>query len=174
MKTISLPFVTNKVLKGSDKKEGNLQYAVSNSILIIFTANGQSSKFHQVRKLQEKFQLDGKKVSFLYVLLKEEDRPDGALDDHMIAIDTKHIGMFGDIKDENVSRIVGSHYDFVITADLIPNIYSDYLLAKCKSNCKIGRFFDSHNKFYDLMIQTTEGSDLEFYLNQVYHYIKQL
>ena len=174
MKTLSLPYVTNRVLKESDKKEGSLQYTASSSILVIFTANGQSSKFHEVRKLQEKLQLDGKKVSFLYILLKEEDRPDGALDDHMIPIDKKHIGMFGDIKDENVSRVVKTHFDFVITADLIPNIYSDYLLAKCKSNCKIGRFYDSHDKFYDLMIQTTEESDLEFYLNQVYHYIKQL
>ena len=174
MKTLSLPYVTNRVLKESDKKEGSLQYAVSNSILIIFTANGNNTKFHEIRKLQEKFQLDRKKVSFLYILLKEEDRPDGALDDHMNSIETKNIGMFGDIKDENVNKVVASHYDFVINADLLPNIYSDFLLAKTKSNCKIGRFFDSHDKFYDLMIQTSEENDLEFYLNQVYHYIKQL
>ncbi len=174
MKTLSLPYVTNRVLKESDKKEGSLQYAACTSILIIFTADGDNSKFSKIRKLQEKFQVDGKQVSFLYVLLKDEDRPNGALDDHMIAIDKKNIGMFGDIKDNSAMHIVKEHYDFVISADLLPNIYSDFIIAKSKSNCKIGRFFDSHDKFYDLMIQTNKENDLEFYLNQVYHYIKQL
>jgi len=174
MKTLSLPYVTNKTLKESKDKEGSLQYAASKTILVIFTADGNDSKFHQVRRLQEKFQLDKKTVSFLYLLLKEENRPNGALDDHMIPIDKRNIGMFGDIKEEVVNHILTQKYDFVINADLYPNIYSDYLLAKSKSKCKIGRFFDDHDKFYDLMIQTNDGSDQEYYLNQVYHYIKQL
>lgn len=174
MKTLSLPYVTNKALKEAHNDEGSLQYAACKTILIIFTADGNDAKFHQIRRLQEKFQADKKSVSFLYVLLRDEDRPDGALDDHMISVEKKDIGMFGDIKDERVNHTLGQTYDFIINGDLIPNIYSDYLLAKSKSKCKIGRFFDDHDKFYDLMIQTNESSDHEYYINQVYHYIKQL
>ena len=46
------------------------------------------------------------------------------------------------------------------------------LIAKIDSKCKIGRYIDDKDKFYDFMIRIDQNSDLEFYLNQVYHYTK--
>ncbi|GEM_PF-3382360 len=174
VKSLSLPYAINRALRKSRNREGNVKYTVANSFLFLFTADGNPRKFEEVMLLKEKLQEDGKNVSILYLLLNEEHKPDGALDDHMVKFDKKDIGLFGNIKDEYVSEILSRNYDFVINVDLHPNIYCDYLMAKCKSNCKIGHYFADHDKFYDMMIQTADDTDEEFYLNQVYHYIKQL
>ena len=174
MKTLSLPYFTNRALKNNDYHPGSQKYTNAANVLIIFTATGSDKIFHQVRRLQERFQADKKRVSFLYLLLKEENRPNSALDDHMVALEAKNVSLLGDISQNEVKEMLNTKFDFMINADMYPNMYSEYIMAKSKSNCKIGRFLDNKDKFYDLMIATNEVDDQEYYLDQVYHYIKQL
>ncbi len=173
MKTLSLPYATNKALKNPERHHESAQYTDAESVLVLFTSDGTDNKFQAIRQLQESFQVDKKRVSFLYLLLREEDRPGSALDDTMVALETKNIGLFGDIKDGRAGELLESEFDFLINADLKPNIYTDLLIAKSKSRCKIGRYAETRDKFYDFMIQIDEESDLEFFLNQVYHYTTQ-
>lgn len=172
MKTLSLPYVTNKALKNMGRQQESTQYHDAASVLIVFTADGADYQFQIMRKLREKFQNDDKGVSFLYLLHKPEDRPSVGLDDGMVALEKKDIGLFGEIKNEEASALVAKDYDFMISADLNPNIYTDLLIAKSQSKCKVGRYLETKDKFYDFMIRIDDGSNLEFYLDQVYHYTK--
>lgn len=172
MKTLSLPYATNKALRNPGRQHESTQYHDAASVLIVFTSDGTDEQFKIIRKLRDKFQKDNKNVSFLYLLHKNEDRPSVGLDDNMVALDKKDIGYFGDIKNEEANALMNVNYDFMICGDLNSNIYLDLLIAKIDSKCKIGRYVDDKDKFYDFMIRIDQNSDLEFYLNQVYHYTK--
>lgn len=174
MKTLSLPYVTRKSLKENHITRGSVEYQLSQKILIVFTADGTDGQFKQMRRLQQNFQTDKKQVSFLYLLLKDEHQPNGALDDHMLRLHKKDIGFMGEIKDENVLGILNQEFDFMIHADLEPNVYADFLLSKIKARCRIGKNDEMRGQYYDFMIEMEGDNYLESFLNQVYHYAKRI
>lgn len=174
MKTLSLPYVTRKSLKENRFTKGSVEYQLSEKILIFFTADGSEEQFKQMRRLQQNFQTDKKQVSFLYLLLKDEQQPNGALDDHMIKLNKKDIGFMGEIKDDRVLETLDQEYDFLIHADIEPNVYADFVLSKIKARCRIGQNDNTRERYYDFMIETEEHNNLELFLNQVYYYAKML
>lgn len=171
MKTLSLPYVTNKALKTSRDHESK-KYIEAATLLVVFTADGTDQQFRTMNSLRQKFQQDNKRVSFLYLLHKIEDKPSVGLDDNMVMLDKKDIGYFGEIRNEAVNALLKVDFDFMISADLESNIYTDLIIAKSNAKCKVGRYLDAKDKFYDFMIQIDETSNLAFYLDQVYHYTK--
>jgi len=174
MKTISLPYAIKRSLRANDLHKSSLDYASAEDILILFTADGSDEQFQQVEKAMDQFQQDEKQVSFLYLLLKDENQPSVGLDEHMNKLHKRDIGFMGDLKDERVSKLLNKEFDFCVHADLYPNIYADLILAKVKSRCKIGHHDEARGKFYDFMIRTEHDNDLSLFLNQVYHYAKLL
>ena len=173
MKTLSLPFVTNKSLKQNNEHKASVEYRRIDNILILFTADGGKEKFQAMRQLQQNFQQDKKRVSFIYLLLKEEDRPDASLDDHMKILRKSDIGFLGEIKNESVRDMIKMEYDLIIHADLKTNIYTDLVLSMLHSRCKIGKHLDDRDKFYDFMIHTNNENNINIYLDEIYHYTKR-
>ena len=92
----------------------------------------------------------------------------------MLRLDKHEVSIFGKLQNEEAEKLLGQTYDYVIHADLECNIYTDLLIAKSKAHCRIGRYFDNHDNFYDLMVKIKEGESLKFLIDQLYFYTKAL
>ncbi len=148
-------------------------YAESKSVLLIFTSEG-NQKIALVKGLQNKLEKEGKKVKCLYLLYREEDKPDVHMDDGMEKIEPEDFSLFGDILKPEVKTLLNEEFDYLIHADMMASIYTDLVVVKSKAVCRIGRYFEGHENQYDMMIKVNEPGKINHLLDQIYHYTKAL
>ncbi|NVO18360.1 MAG: hypothetical protein HXX13_01595 [Bacteroidetes bacterium] len=73
-----------------------------------------------------------------------------------------------------VKDFLEEEFDLLIdlsTSDHFPLLY---LSAKSKASLKIGRFDESHQDYYDLMIDVSKDASLEYLIEQVMHYLTKI
>ncbi len=167
----SLPWLCKREIKKSARDRGAVHYAEAGNILILFTMQG-NARINRMRELQERFEADGKQVSFLYVLLHADDLADAHMDKGMLRVEKKDISFAGKIFNEELIDFLKKKFDFLVHADLESNIYIDYLLCKLKARNKVGRHMKNREQFYDLMIEIGSENKLDFLLEEIYRYTK--
>ena len=167
----SLPWLIKRKIKRSAGERGGVHYSDAKNILILFTMQG-NARVNRMRELQTLFEADGKKVSFLYVLLDPDDLADAHLDEGMLRIEKKDISLKGKILRDNVRSLLKEKFDFLIHADLESNIYADYMLCMITAGNKVGRHMQSREYLYDLMIEIGSENKLDFLLGEIYKYTK--
>ena len=143
LKKYSLPIGLKRSLKNVVPSRQSPGYADAQNILLFFTSEG-NQKIALVKSLQNKMEREGKKVSCLYLLLRDEDKPDVHLDQGMERLLPADFSLFGDIQKPSVSKLLTEEFDFIIHADLECSIYSDLVMSKAKAKCKIGRYVEEH------------------------------
>jgi hypothetical protein len=82
--------------------------------------------------------------------------------------------MFGDITKPEVKELLQEEFDYMIHVDMEINIYSDLVMSKNRAKCRIGRYFESHENQYDMMIKVSNDKKVNYLLDQIYHYTKAL
>ncbi len=173
LKKYSLPWVANRIAKKNSVKHFTTPYLQSRKILIVFTSNG-NQKIALLKVLQSKMEKENKEVSFLYLLLRDEDRPDVHMDEGMVKLDKREVSLFGQLQNDDAGKLLDQAFDYIIHADLEWNIYTDLIIAKSKARCRIGRHFDEHDSFYDIMIKIRDGETLKYLIDQLYHYTQAI
>lgn len=148
-------------------------YAPAKNILIYFTSEG-NQKIALVKGIQNKMEKEGKKVKFLFLLLREEDKPDIHMDDGMERLSADDFSLFGEIKIPSVNKLLNEEFDYMIHADMESNIYSDLILTKSKAKCRIGRYFEDHDDQYDMMVSIPDDKKINYLLDQIYYYTRAL
>ena len=73
-----------------------------------------------------------------------------------------------------VNTFINSDFDVLI--DLLQGecFPMKFVLAKTKSRMKIGRFSEENKDLYDLMIDADESKDMDYFMEQVNHYLRVL
>ncbi len=173
LKKYGLPIGLKVSLKKNKAKRFSPGYSEAKSILLFFTSEG-NQKIALVKGLQNKLEKEGKLVKCLYLLLREEDKPDVRMDEGMVRIDEADFTLLGEIKKTEINEILKKEYDYLIHADMESTIYSDLVLSKCNAKCRIGKYFDNHIDQYDMMVRIPESKKINFLLDQIFHYTKAL
>ena len=173
LKKYSLPVGLKRSIKKVPLRPQSPSYVDAKSVLLFFTSGG-NQKIALVKGLQNKMEREGKKVKCLYLLLRDEDKPDVHMDDGMERLEPIDFSLFGDITKPEVKEMLNEEFDFLIHADMESNIYSDLVMSKNKARCRIGRYFDGHESQYDMMVKVTNNSKINHLLDQIYHYTKAL
>jgi hypothetical protein len=168
-----LPWIARRAVKRRSTPGQSIHYPESSSILVIFTMRGNDS-VKKMRWLQEQFVRDGKNVTFIYLLLQEDYKPDVHLDKGMIRIEQKDLSFWGDILNEKAKKILNQDFDYLIHADLETNVYADIILSQNAAKCRIGRRFEGHDLFYEFMIDIGSNKRTQYLLEQIYFYTKAL
>jgi hypothetical protein len=173
LKKYSLPIGLKMSVKRNKTKRFSSSYVNAKSILIYFTSEG-NQKIAIVKGLQNKLEKEGKKVKCLYLLKREEDKPDIHMDEGMERLTYDDFSLFGEIQKPAGNKLLNEEFDYLIHADMESTIYSDLIMSKCKAKCRIGRYFHNHKDQYDMMVSIPDGKKINFLLDQIYHYTKAL
>jgi len=173
LKKYSLPFGLKKTTKLSASRRPSLSYADANKILLFFSSEG-NQKMALIRSYINKFKKDGKTVKCFYFVLKDEDKPDVGLDDGMEKLRVEEFAFFGKIESDKVKGLLNEDFDFMIHADVESNIYTDIIMAKAKSKCRVGNYFEDKESLYEMMISMPNEKTTSVLMGQIYHYIKRL
>ena len=174
LKKYSLPIGLKRSIKNNIQKDHrSISYDDSDEVLLFFTSEG-NQKFALIKGLQNKLKKEGKKVSCLYLLLHDDDKPDAHMDDGMLKIDPSDFSLFGQMLKPEVEEMLNKEFDFLIHLDMESNIYTDLVMTKSKAKCRIGRFFDEHINQYDMMIKVSDDKKMNYFVDQIYHYTKAL
>ena len=173
LKKYTLPIGLKKSIKKNKVKRHSSKYIDAKSILIYFTSEG-NQKIALVKGLQNKMESEGKKVRCIYLLIKEEDKPDVHMDDGMERLTLDDFSFFGEIQKPSVNELLKEEFDYMIHADMNSTIYSDLIMSKCKAKCRIGKYFEGHKDQYDMMVGIPDNKKINFLLEQIYHYTKAL
>ena len=173
LKKYSLPFGLKQSVKRNKTSRFSSSYRDAKRILFYFTSQG-NQKIALIKRIQNKMEKEGKEVRSLYLLLRDEDKPDVHMDDGMERLSPEDFSLFGEIQKEPVKKLMDEEFDYLIHADMESSIYSDLVMSKCKAKCRIGRHFEDHKDQYDMMIGIPDGKRINFLLDQIYHYTKAL
>ena len=73
-----------------------------------------------------------------------------------------------------VKDFLNEEFDILIDLSLKEYIPLLYLAANAKASLKIGRFEESHQHYYDLMIDLPTDASLEYFIEQVMHYLNKI
>ena len=73
-----------------------------------------------------------------------------------------------------VKDFLEEEFDILIDLSLKEQLPLLYLAAKSKAGLKIGRFDETHQEYYDLMIDVTPDASLGFFIDQVMHYLTKI
>jgi hypothetical protein len=82
------------------------------------------------------------------------------------------LNFWGNVTSNEVLRFADQPFDYLFYIDIESNPLFNYILAKTKAHCRIGKFKVKENAFYELMIDS-RGSYKEL-LDAVYKYTKEL
>lgn len=173
LKRYGLPFGLKKAVKKLKKRTQSPGYSDARNILLFFTAAG-NQKIALVKSFQNKLESDGKKVKCLYLLMRDEDKPDVHMDEGMVKLEPIDFKLFGQIINSEVSKLLSEEFDYMIHLDVESTIYTDLVMSKSSAKCRIGKHFDDHEQQYDMMVGIREDKKENFLIDQIYHYTKAL
>ncbi len=73
-----------------------------------------------------------------------------------------------------VKDFLEEEFDLLIDLSLSEHFPLLYLAAMSKAGLKIGRFDETHQDYYDLMIDVPRDASIEFFIEQVMHYLNKI
>ncbi len=173
LKKYGLPYGLKLSVKKNLTKRQSSRYADARSILMFFTSEG-NQKIAMIKGLQNKMEKEGKSVKCLYLVLRDDDKPDVHMDDGMERLVPDDFSLFGEVEKTGIKKMINEEFDYLIHADMESNIYTDLIMSKCKAKCRIGRYFEGHENQYDMMVSIPDDKKINFLLDQLYLYTTAL
>lgn len=163
-----LSFKTASSLKSSTAMRGTNGFANSLSIGILFTYSDQHN-FELVNDMKARLEKEGKKVdSMTYIVEMGEN------DNYPFPFfNFKDIDFWGNWKKTDVKKFIDLPFDYLLNLDLCTNNVTQNILAKSMAKCRVGRYEQGKSDYFELMIDHKEN-DYGQFIDQVYHYIKNL
>lgn len=158
---------TASALKKNRAHRVSIPYKQAATVGIIFSVEDKQ-KHHDVKEFIHKLELDGKKVQVLEFLPAKKENYEFMFDFFTI----KDLNFWGNLESAIAAKFADTPFDFLFYVDKESNPLILHLLARSKAHCRIGRFTETNNAYYELMIEqngTTKGL-----METMYNYTKQL
>jgi hypothetical protein len=167
MKMNFLKIRTNNQLKKNKSLRTNIPYKQALSVGVIFSVEDKQ-KHDQIKEFVHKLEHDGKKVQVLEYLPNKKENYEFLFDFFTI----KDISFWGKIESEKTLKFSDTPFDYLFCLDTEQNPMLQYLLARSKSKCRVGKFNENGKSFFELMIDSN-GSTKNL-IDGIYKYTTQL
>ncbi|MEO7992169.1 MAG: hypothetical protein ABI663_21640 [Chryseolinea sp.] len=167
MKLTFLKLRTNSSLKRNKTLRANLPYKQAHKIGIIFSVEDKI-KHDAIKELIKKFEHDGKQVQVIEFLPDKKENYEFLFD----FFSDKDLSFWGSITSENALKFSDTPFDFLYYIDATPNPLVMNLLARSKSKCRVGKFWDENSAFFELMIES--NGNTRVLIDNMYTYTSQL
>lgn len=158
---------TRSALKKNQSLRASLPYSQARNIGILFTVEDKQ-KHADVKEFIHLLEQDGKKVQVLEYLPLKKENYEFKFDFFTI----NDLSFWGKINSAHAQKFSETPFDYLFYIDKQPNPLAQYLLATSKARCRVGRFTENDESFYEMMIGqngTTKGL-----IDTMYQYTKQL
>ena len=153
MKLNFLKYKTKNFLKTNSALRTSLPYKQASSIGIIFSVEDRT-KHDEVKDFVKKLEHDGKQVKVMSYLPKNKDNYEFMYD----FFTDKDISFWGNITSESANRFAEIPFDFLFYLDTNPNPFILNILARSKAKCRVGKFWDEGQRFFEFMIEVKNGT----------------
>ncbi|MFK7952483.1 MAG: hypothetical protein AB8B73_06525 [Ekhidna sp.] len=148
--------------KSAHRSSEHLSYSEATQIGILYNADEFAKEI--IDEMIDSLKTDEKNVEILGFELEPKE--------NSFLFSKKDISNTGEFKNEKVSSFVNKPFDFLVSLDSSENMNYRFVLALCKSSCKIGI---ESNEYYELlhMALKKNGSPVES-MRSVMKYLKMI
>ncbi len=158
---------TQRALKSNKSLRANIPYKQAQSIGILFSVEDKQ-KHLDIKEFIHQLEQDGKKVQVLEFLPVKKENYEFMFDFFTV----KDLSFFGKINSAAAEKFSQTSFDYLFYIDRELNPLALHLLAVSKARCRVGRFSENDNAFFEMMIEqtgTTKGL-----IDTMYQYTKKL
>jgi len=82
----------------------------------------------------------------------------------------KRLNWFNKPTSSSAEQFIEKEFDLLVDLTIEKFFPLEYILGASKAKFKLGRFYEENN-YYDLMIDIDKNKDLEFFIEQIKHYL---
>jgi hypothetical protein len=158
---------TESALKKNKTVRSSMPYKQASSIGIIFTVEDKQ-KHEAIKEFISQLERDEKKVQVLEFLPEKKINHEFKFDFFTI----KDISFWGDLNAANALKFIDTPFDYLFCIDKESNPQILHVLARSKAHCRVGRFTDSENQYFEFMIE--QNGTIEGLIKAMYNYTSQL
>jgi hypothetical protein len=172
MKASILKYKNRKILaQESSRNQGSYQDA--KDIAILFSAD-KEEKLESALFLKKMLEADRKEVNiYLYTGKQIKEHPDSRAADFQ-RFSNQSFGILGNVIDDGLREFCERPFDYLFHLDIEPSIFSRYVLASSKAQCRMGIHNKNMEPYYDFMIKHKADDDLKRITEQLLEYAKML
>lgn len=167
MKINFLKIRTSNQLKKNKTIRVSTPYQQASTVGILFSVEDKK-KHDDIKDLIHKFERDGKKVQVLEFLPNKKDNYEFMFD----FFTQNEISFWGKIESEKTLKFSDTPFDYLFCIDNEPNPMLLYLMARSKAKCRVGKFHEGEESFFEFMIDSTEH--VKGLIDGMYKYTTQL
>ena len=147
-----LRYNTNNQLKKNKTLRSNTTFKKSASVGILFTVEDRS-KHDAVKEVIKKLEAEGKTVTVLAFLPEKKENFE-FLFNYFTA---KDVSFWGTLNSQDALTFSVTPFDFLYCLDEAPNPIVLNVLARSKAKCRIGKYQEENQPFFELMIENKNG-----------------
>ena len=162
-----LKFNTNSYLKRNKALRVSLPYKQALNVGIIFSVEDKA-KHDEIKDFIKRLEQDGKHVTVMSFLPKNKDNYEFLFD----FFTDKDLSIWGQLTSNSATRFANNQFDLLYYIDITPNPFILNLLARSKAKCRVGKFWEKNQGFFEMMIETKDG--LKSLIDVMYKYTSAL
>lgn len=152
MKLPLLRYNTKSQIKKNKTHRASMAFKNAVSIGVLFTIEDRA-KHDAVKDLVKKLEAEGKTVKVLAFLPEKKENFEFLYDYFTL----KDISFWGILHSADALKFASIPFDFLYCLDEDPNAMVLNVLARCKAKCRIGKYKENSETFYELMIESKNG-----------------
>ncbi len=162
-----IKYHTRSALKKNASVRQNVSFPEATTVGIIHTYQ-DSKSLEEIYSFFDLLENQGKKVKV--VVLK--DKKDSIKIPEFDLIDVQQLNNIGKWSNDKVPQFFETRFDYVFHLDLEGSKLTDNILANSKAKCRVGKFQQEKEQFYELMVRP-ENDNLQKLIEQIYQLIKR-
>lgn len=167
MKFRFLRYKTKGFLKRNKALRVSLPYQQALSVGILFSVEDKL-KHDEIKEFIRHLEHDGKQVKVISFLPKNKDNYEFMFD----FFTEKDLSFWGNINSTTALNFTELPFDFLYYIDTTPNPMLMNLIARSKAKCRVGKFWEDKESFFEMMIQSNNGH--KTLIETMYRYTKAL
>lgn len=158
---------TKSALKRNKSLRANIPYQQAHTVGILFTVEDKQ-KHHDIKEFIHQLERDGKKVQVLEYLPKKKENYEFMFD--FFTIDD--LNFWGTLNSSVANKFATTPFDFLFCVDKESNPLLLYLLSISKAHCRVGRYHELEQDYYEMMIE--QNGTIKGLIDTMYKYTKNL
>lgn len=158
---------TESALKKNKTTRGSKPYKQANNVGIVFSVEDKQ-KHLDIKEFIQQLERDGKKVQVLEYLPPKKENFEFKFDFFTM----NDLSFWGNLESPVTTKFIETAFDYLFYIDKESNPLILNLLARCKAQCRIGRYDENESDFYELMIE--QNGTNKGLMETMYNYTRQL